>query len=157
MWRERVIETRKVKGITIKMMSENTRSNIPVETITRILNEKTADPRISTVLEVGESVGLAPWELFAETADLIAYQGFLALQAEVDALKAEVETLKADKEALVAENEALKNNANEVVALKAELNHLRLTLENKEEIISLQAEIIRLCKTYAPGPDALKF
>lgn len=130
MWRERIIETRKAKGITIKMMSDRTPSHIPVETITRILNEKTADPRISTVLELGESVGLTPWELFAETADLIAYQSFLTLQAEVDALKA-------DKEALVAENEAQKNNANEVVALKVELDRLRLTLEHKEEIIAL--------------------
>lgn len=130
MWRERIIETRKAKGITIKMMSERTPSHIPVETITRILNEKTGDPRISTALELGESVGLAPWELFADTAVLIAYQSFLALQAEVD-------TLKADKEALAAENEALKNNGNEVVALKAENDRLRLTLEHKEEIISL--------------------
>ena len=130
MWRERIIETRKAKGITIKMMSEMTPSKIPPETITRILNEKTGDPRISTVLELGESVGLTPWELFAETADLIAYQSFLNLQAEVDALKV-------DKEALAAENKALKNNVNEVVALKAEIDRLRLTLEHKEEIIAL--------------------
>ena len=111
-------------------MSEMTPSKIPPETITRILNEKTGDPRISTVLELGESVGLTPWELFAETADLIAYQSFLNLQAEVDALKV-------DKEALAAENKALKNNVNEVVALKAEIDRLRLTLEHKEEIIAL--------------------
>ena len=156
MWRDRVIETRKAKGITIKMMSERTKSNIPVETITRILNEKTGDPRISTLLEVGESVGLEAWELFADPAVLIAYQSFVALQAEVETLKAEIDALKADKEALVAENEALKNNANEVVALKAELDHLRLTLENKEEIISLQAEIIRLLKPTPPGPEGWK-
>ena len=130
MWRERIIETRKAKGITIKMMSERTPSKIPPETITRILNEKTGDPRISTVLELGESVGLTSWELFADPAVLIAYQSFLTLQAEIDALKA-------DKEALAAENEALKNNDNEVVTLKAELDRLRLTLEHKEEIIAL--------------------
>ena len=111
-------------------MSERTPSKIPPETITRILNEKTGDPRISTVLELGESVGLTSWELFADPAVLIAYQSFLTLQAEIDALKA-------DKEALAAENEALKNNDNEVVTLKAELDRLRLTLEHKEEIIAL--------------------
>jgi transcriptional regulator with XRE-family HTH domain len=140
MWRERIIETRKAKGITIKMMSEMTPSKIPPETITRILNEKTGDPRISTVLELGESVGLTPWELFAETADLIAYQSFLNLQAEVDALKV-------DKEALAAENEALKNNVNEVVALKAENDRLRLTLEHKEEIIALHNYYNKLKQT----------
>ncbi len=130
MWRDRIIETRKAKGITIKMMAERTPSQLTVETITRILNERTDDPRISTVLALGAAVGLSPWELFAETTDLIAYQSYLTLQAEIDALKA-------DKEALTAENEALKNNGNEVVALKVENDRLRLTLEHKEEIIAL--------------------
>lgn len=157
MWRERIIETRKAKGITIKIMSERTKSNIPAETITRILNEKTGDPRISTLLELSESVGLKAWELFAEPADLIAYQSFLSLQTEV-------ETLKAEKEALVAENEALKNKANEVVALEIELDRLRLTLAHKEEtlvhkqqIVELQDQLIRLHKTYTPGPKDTKF
>lgn len=154
MWRERIIETRKAKGITIKMMSESTPSKIPVETITRILNEKTGDPRISTVLELGASVGLSPWELFAETADLIAYQGFLALQAEV-------ETLKADKEALVAENEALKINSNAAVSkattLEVENERLGLTLSHKEEVIALQKEIIKLHESKIDVPNVLKF
>lgn len=149
MWRERIIEAKKAKGITIKMMAERTPSHLTVETITRILNEKTDDPRISTVLALGESVGLSPWELFAEPNTLMAYQGFVTLQAEVDALKA-------DKEALVAENEAQKNNANEVVVLKAELDRLRLTLEHKEEIIVLQKQLIDLQKTGYPEKNVWK-
>lgn len=149
MWRERIIEAKKAKGITIKIMAERTPSHLTVETITRILNEKTDDPRISTVLALGESVGLSPWELFAEPNALMAYQGFVTLQAEVDALKA-------DKEALVAENEAQKNNANEVVVLKAELDRLRLTLEHKEEIIVLQKQLIDLQKTGYPEKNVWK-
>lgn len=141
MWRERIIETRKAKGITIKMMAERTPSHLTVETITRILNEKTDDPRITTVLKLGESVGLSPWELFAETADLIAYQGFLALQAEVD-------TLRSEKEALVTENDSLKNESkdlkDQVTALEAELDRLRLTLAHKEEMLAHKEEIVSL-------------
>lgn len=154
MWRERIIETRKAKGITIKMMAERTPSHLTVETITRILNEKTDDPRITTVLKLGESVGLSPWELFAETADLIAYQGFLALQAEVDALKSEKEALVADNDILKNESKDLKDKVN---TLEVELDRLRLTLAHKEEIISLQDEIIRLHKTYIPNKGAMKF
>jgi hypothetical protein len=150
MWRDRVNETRKAKGITFKMMSERTPSRIPVETISRILSEKTGDPRISTVLEVGESVGLTPWELFAETADLIAYQSFLTLQAEVDGLKAE-------KEALIAENEALKSDINcansKAAALEVANERLSLTLSHKEEVITLQQKIIKL---HESKPDILK-
>lgn len=145
MWRERIIETRKAKGITIKMMAERTPSHLTAETITRILNEKTDDPRITTVLKLGESVGLSPWELFAETADLIAYQGFLTLQAEVD-------TLKSEKEALVAENDSLKNESKDlkdrVNSLEAELDRLRLTLAHKDEVMALQKEIINLHKSH---------
>lgn len=127
MWRERIIATKKAKGITIKMMAERTPSHLPVETITRILNEKTDDPRISTVLALGESVGLSPWELFAEPTALVAYQSFLNLQAEYDKLQADFANLQ-------AENVSLKDKN---VALEVELDRLRLTLEHKEEIISL--------------------
>lgn len=134
MWRERIIETRKAKSITIKMMSERTPSHITSETITRILNEKTADPRISTLLALAESVGLSPWELFAEPIALSAYQGFLSLQAEVDDLKAE-------RDALAEENVSLRNEGKElkdkIVATETENERLRLKLEHKEEIIAI--------------------
>lgn len=152
MWRERIIETRKAKGITIKMMAERTPSHITAETITRILNEKN-DPRISTVLELGESVGLSPWELFAEPTALLAYQGFVTLQAEVDALAAENDSLK---------NES-KNLKDKVVTLEAENDHLRLTLAHKEEtlthkeeIIVLQKQLIDLQKTGYPEKNVWK-
>jgi predicted nucleic acid-binding Zn-ribbon protein len=73
---------------------------------------------------------------------------------EAQALKTENITLQNAVNDLTDENVRLKD---ETAALKAELDHLRLTLEHKEEILKLQDEIIRLHKTYAPGPDALKF
>jgi transcriptional regulator with XRE-family HTH domain len=134
MWRERIIETRKAKGITIKMMADRTPSHMSAEAITRILNEKTDDPRISTVLALGEAVGLSPWELFAEPTALVAYQSLLTLQAELDDLKAE-------RDALAAENAELKNDNQElrgkVANIETENNLLRLKLEHKDEIIAL--------------------
>lgn len=153
MWRERIIETRKAKGITIKTMAERTPSHMSAEAITRILNEKTGDPRISTVLELGESVGLSPWELFAETADLIAYQSFLTLQAEVDGLKADLNRLQ-------TENEAIKSDAadanSRAAALEIENDRLRLTSAHKDEVINLQKEIIELHKSKTDIPNTRK-
>ena len=118
MWRDRIIETKKAKGLSTEMMSERSSPHIPADTITRILKAKTDDPRISTVLALGASVGLSPWELFADPTALVAYQSFLTLQAEVD-------TLKAEKEALIEENAALKNKVDtlrdKVDTLKDEL------------------------------------
>ena len=134
MWLTRVIETKKAKGISTKMMSERTESHIPPETITRILTGKTECPRIDTVLELGASVGLSPWELFAEPTALVAYQGFLTLQTEFDALKAE-------RDALVEENAALKSNIlflkEELAASAAENERLRITIAHKDEIIEV--------------------
>jgi hypothetical protein len=109
MWRERIIETKKAKGITTKMMSERSASHMPVESITRILNAKTEFPRIDTVLELGASVGLSPWELFAETTSLVGDKSLFVLQTEIDALKAERDALIEEKGALIAENGVLKN------------------------------------------------
>ena len=123
MWRDRIIETKKAKGISIQLMAERTPSHITVETISRILNTKTEDPRIGTVLALGESVGLSPWELFADPTTLVAYQGFVALQTEVDDLKVE-------RDSILAENAALKNK---VEALRDKIDHLH------DEIIRLHS------------------
>ena len=120
MWRERIIETKKARGLTTKTMSERSDPRIPADTITHILTAKTDDPRISTVLALGASVGLSPWELFAEPTALVAYQSFLTLQAETDALKAEKEALIAENAALKIKVDALKD---ETGALKDELIH----------------------------------
>ena len=107
MWRDRIIETKKAKGITVKTMSEV--SLLPVETITRILNSKTEDPRISTVLGLGRAVGLTEHELFADQAILVSYQGFLALQAEYDTVKAERDALQVAHDELKSKVESLRD------------------------------------------------
>lgn len=136
MWRERIIEAKKAKGITIKMMAERTPSHLTVETITRILNEKTDDPRISTVLALGAAVGLSPWELFAEPNALVAHQGFMTLQAEHDKLQTEFANLQ-------DENAPLKDK---VVNLEAENVRLHLALAHKEELLAHKEEIVTLQK-----------
>ena len=67
MWRERIIEAKKAKGISTKTMSELT-MHIPERTIIRLLNGETDNPYVDTVLEVGASVGLTPQEIFSETS-----------------------------------------------------------------------------------------
>ena len=130
MWRERIIETRKAKGITIKMMSERSINHLPAETITRILNAKTESPGIDTVLDLAQTVGLSDWELFVDPAVLVTYQSYLSLQAEIEALKEE-------RGVLVAEIVALKDEVKNACALEAEIERLRLILAHKEEIIGL--------------------
>lgn len=138
MWRDRIIETKKAKGITIKMMADSTPSHLTVETITRILNTKTEDPRIGTVLALGESVGLSPWELFADPTALIAYEGFVTLQAEFDALKAERDALHTDNTMLKNKVETLRDKIDslhdEIIRLHSHYNKLISNTNQKEGI-----------------------
>lgn len=132
MWRDKVNEARKAKNITIKMMSEKVR--LPEQTITRILTGKTATPRIDTVLDLGASVGLSPWELFSETTSVLGDKTLIMLQEELDQANAALTALQSEFAVLSEENTGLKL---EKVSLQAEIDLLRMKLEHKEEIIAL--------------------
>ena len=119
MWLEKIIETKKAKNITTKMMSEKTQ--IPVETITRILHGKTEFPRIDTVLELGASVGLTPWELFAETTFIIGDK------AEVDRLNTELALAQAEIAVL----------KDKISALEGENKILSIKLEYEEKLVAV--------------------
>lgn len=132
MWRDKIIEAKKAKNITTKMMSEKIR--LPEQTITRILSGKTGTPRIDTVLDLGESVGLSPWELFSETTSVLVDKPLVMLQEELDQANAALTALQAEFALLSEEATDLKLKN---VTLQAEIDLLRMKLEHKEEIIAL--------------------
>lgn len=132
MWRERIIEAKKAKNITTKMMAAEVR--LPEQTIARILSGKTATPRIDSILDLGASVGLSPAELFAETTSVLGDKNLITLQEELDQANAALSALRAEFSSLSEENTELKLDN---VTLKAENDLLRLNLEHKEEIIRL--------------------
>ena len=132
MWREKIIEAKKAKNITTKMMSEKVR--LPEQTITRILSGKTETPRIDSVLDLGASVGLSPAELFAETTSVLGDKNLTMLQAELDQANAALSALQNEFASLSEENTALKI---ENVTLKSEIDLLRINNEHKDEIIRL--------------------
>lgn len=143
MWREKIIEARKAKGITIKMMAEASLLHLTEETVARYLNAKTESPGVDKVIDLGHTVGLEPWELFADDDMVVAYRGFLALQAEF-------ETTKAERDTLLTEIEALREAATTATARANELSYenerLRLTIKHNEKVIALQEDIIELAK-----------
>lgn len=132
MWRERIIEAKKAKNVTTKMMSEKVR--LPEQTITRILSGKTETPRIDTVLDLGASVGLSPWELFSDSTSVLGDKNLSMLQEELDQANAALTALQAEFASLSAETTELKVTN---VTLQAENDMLRIKLEHSEEIIRL--------------------
>jgi transcriptional regulator with XRE-family HTH domain len=134
MWRERIIEAKKAQGISPKTMSERTGGHLPEKTIIRILNGGTEFPRIDTILELGQSVGLSAYEIFAETNSVIS-------DLDMGRLQVQLEAQQADKEAIIEELEDLQEEIallrDKVLTLSAENDILKLKLEHKEEIIAI--------------------
>ena len=133
MWLERIIEAKQRQNISSQTMSE--RSNIPVNTIKRILNGKTPNPYISTVLDLGKSVGLSDIELFAETSVVLGDSNLADLQKELNVAKDLVASLTVEVARLKDENVDLRDKN---VSLTTQISAL------KDEIISLYKEIISL-------------
>ena len=134
MWRERIIEAKKAKKISTKMMSERTGGHLPERTITRILNGETEFPRIDTILELGQAVGLTAQEVFAETNSVVSDYDLALLQAKYEAQIAELKHDLEEVESLRFENSGLYTK---VIELKAEIKLLTEKLEMRDEIINL--------------------
>ena len=111
MYRDRLEEIRKEKNISNKMWAEE--SGVSMDTITRIIHPEHPEkdsPRVSTLEDLCEVLGIELWELF--------YTGKKSLVL----LQAEIDNLTAERDDLIAENGALKK---EVELLKAKVNSLK--------------------------------
>ena len=116
MWRDRLVEIRKEKGITTKQWSEM--SGVSVDTINRITNPEHPEkdsPRINTLEDLCKPLGVEVWEIF-----YMGDKSFVSLQAENN-------NLKAEHEALVAENAVLKSKVDTLRDKVDSLNDIIIT------------------------------
>lgn len=132
MWLDKIIEEKRKKNITTKMMAE--KSRIPEQTITRILTKKTEFPRIDTVLDLGASVGLTARDLFDETTSVVGDKSITVLQEELDRVNAAFAALQSDMTAISTDYAMLKSTNDD---LRHENDILRIKLECKDELIRL--------------------
>jgi transcriptional regulator with XRE-family HTH domain len=114
MYRDRLEEIRKEKGISNKKWAEE--SGVSVDTIDRIIHPENPDkdsPRVNTLENLCKVLGVELWELF--------YTGDKSLVV----LQAEIHSLNAERDALLVENGALKDKVetlrNKVDSLKDEI------------------------------------
>ena len=104
MYRDRLEEIRKEKGISNKKWSEE--SGVSIDTISRIVHPENPDkdsPRVNTLEDLCEALGIELWEIF--------YMGDHSLVS----LQAKIATLEAERDALVAENAVLKDRVDSLV------------------------------------------
>ena len=100
---------RKEKGITTKMLAE--RANLPIETIQRILDGSTENPRLDTVKRIADALEVELWELFytGDKSFISMQQELISLRTERDALVVENATQKITIEFLREKNDKLKD------------------------------------------------
>lgn len=127
MFRDRIVEEKKKLGISAKSMSERSKMRIPEETISRVLSARTLDPGVSTVLDIGDTVGMQPYEIFMDSTLAAEFRTFLELRSKS-------EETEAERIRIIAENESLKTiNA----TLSQKIEKLETKLEHQKEIINL--------------------
>ena len=127
MFRDRILEEKKRLNLSAKTMADTSRLHLPEETISRVLSGKTADPGIRTVLDLAETVGLKPYEVFMDVTLATEFKAFLAL-------KSRSEETEAERIRMTAENENLKKTN---AGLADRLRVLEMQLKHKDEIIAL--------------------
>ena len=112
---------RKAKGITTKMMAE--RADLPLETIQRILDGTTENPRLDTMKRIADALEVELWELF-----YVGDKNFVSMQNELISLRTE-------RDALVAENAVQKSNIDSLKEkndlLKDQIIDITMTMLNK--------------------------
>ena len=114
MYRDRLEEIRKEKGLSNKKWSEE--SGVSLDTIGRIIRPENPDkdsPRVNTLEDLCKVLGVELWEIF--------YSG----NTSIVVLQGEINALKAERDALVVENAILKDKVetlrNKVDTLKDDL------------------------------------
>ena len=124
MYRDRLIEIRKEKGITTKEWSEQ--SGVSVDTIKRITNPENPEkdsPRVNTLEDLCKPLEVELWEIF-----YLGDRSLVSLQAEINTLKFERDSLLADNAILKDKVEVLRdkvdNLKDEIIALHKYYNKL---------------------------------
>lgn len=129
MWRNQVIEIRKIKAPTMSNKTLSELSGVSVDTIGRIFNISIPikeGPGVETLVAICNALGIEVWELFY-TGD----KSFVGLQAECT-------TLKEERDNLVAQN----------AVLQSEVDRLRNKIDTlKDEIINTHNSYHKLIST----------
>ena len=114
MYRDRLEELRKEKGLSNKKWSEE--SGVSLDTISRIIrpeNPEKDSPRVNTLEDLCEVLGVELWEIF-----YVGNTSLVALQAEINLLKSERDSLLAENAVLKEKNDTLRDK---VDALKDDI------------------------------------
>ena len=132
MWLNNLKELKKEKKLSTKQLAE--KANLPIKTVSRILEGTTVNPYIDTLDRLAIALGCTIGDILADTKAVIGDNSLATLQKNIEAVETEKETVEAQKDIIAAENAILRN---QVAALTAENELLKMKLLHKEELLAV--------------------
>lgn len=125
MWLDNLKDLKKASGKTTKQIAEET--GIPEGTVKRILEGRTDDPYVSTLHKIVIALGGSLDMVLSDTNAVLVPQ-------KIAEIKETAQAVEAEKEIAAAENAILQD---QVKALTAEVELLKLKLQHKDELLAL--------------------
>ena len=123
MFRERLCETKLIKGVSTKTMAQLSVLHLPEETISRVLHGKINDPHVSTILDIGGTLDLAPYEIFMDANTAAEFRLFMESNVTNIDNSAQLEVLKIKAAQLETENLLLKTKLEALEELLSVYRH----------------------------------
>ena len=134
MWLDNLKELKNRTSMSAKQIAEKT--NLPERTVNRIFSGDTDNPYADTLHRIVTVLGGSLDDILTDSKVVVGGKDLVTLQETLDVVTAE-------RDNAVMENATLKE---EVAALAAEAEVLRVQLKHKEEIMKCIATIINLKK-----------
>jgi transcriptional regulator with XRE-family HTH domain len=125
MWLDKLKDLKKEKRMSSKEIAAKT--GLPERTVARVFSGETDNPYMTTLIPIVNTLGGSLDDIFADTKAVVGNESLAVLQENV-------EEVEAEKDRILTENVVLKD---EVTALTAENQLLRMQLAHKEELLAL--------------------
>jgi transcriptional regulator with XRE-family HTH domain len=106
---QRIAEEKKKQGLTNRILAERSKIGVSEETISRITSCKLNDTSLANVLDITDSLGLKPYEVFMDETLAAEFRAFLELKNKSDETESERIKMLADNENLKEVNAGLTN------------------------------------------------
>lgn len=127
MWLDNLKELKKASGMSVKQIAD--KANLPERTVSRIFAGETDHPRIDTLGQIVDALGITMQDVFADTNVVVATEKLVEI-------KEVAEVVEAERDVIAVENESLKAT---VLAQRTEIELLKKELKHKEELLALHS------------------
>ena len=143
MWYKNFMEIYTAWGGNRHTLAE--KSNLPYDTVKRIVSGKTENPTLDTLDRLAVAMGKEIGDIVAGTRTVVGDKTMEELRNEITALSSEKETIKAERDLLSAENALLKEKS---ITQEKEIELLKLQVLNKEELLSVHNAYLKLQQSH---------